>query len=71
MRLERPLFGRAIKLFTVFGFRVRVDLSWGLLALTLIFVSVVLWVHRPGTRTLYRDHADILFKYDDKDRADG
>jgi Zn-dependent protease/CBS domain-containing protein len=28
-----PLFGRAITLFTIFGFRVRVDLSWALLAL--------------------------------------
>jgi cytochrome c oxidase cbb3-type subunit 4 len=45
--------------------------SWALLALTLIFVSVVLWVLRPGTRTLYEDSANIPFKHDEKDRAHG
>lgn len=38
--------------------------SWGLLALTLIFIGVVLWVNRPGSRDLYREQAEIPFKHD-------
>ena len=38
--------------------------SWALLILTLIFVGVIVWVHRPGSRKLYRDQADIPFRHD-------
>ena len=38
--------------------------SWGLLVLTLIFVSVLLWVNRPGSRDHYRDQAEIPFRHD-------
>ena len=38
--------------------------SWGLLLLTVAFVIVILWVNRPGSRSLYRDKADIPFKHD-------
>lgn len=38
--------------------------SWALLALSLIFLAVLLWVFRPGSRRVYRDQADIPFKYD-------
>jgi cytochrome c oxidase cbb3-type subunit 4 len=39
--------------------------SWGLLALTLVFVGVIAWVLRPGARRHYQDQANIPFKHDD------
>lgn len=36
--------------------------SWGLLYLFLIFVFVVLWTFRPGSKNLSRDAAEIPFK---------
>lgn len=45
--------------------------SWALLALTLIFLGVVVWVFRPGSRKTYRDQADIPFKYDEKTKQEG
>ena len=44
--------------------------SWGLLFMFLVFVGVVLWVLRPGTRRHYANQADIPFKYDEQP-ADG
>ncbi len=38
--------------------------SWGLLALTLIFLGVVLWAFRPGSRALHKDIAEIPFRHD-------
>ena len=38
--------------------------SWALLALTLAFLAVLLWVFRPGSRRTYRNQAEIPFKYD-------
>jgi cytochrome c oxidase cbb3-type subunit 4 len=38
--------------------------SWGLLLLTTVFIGVVLWALRPGSRALYREQADIPFKHD-------
>jgi len=38
--------------------------SWGLLFLTLVFVGILAWVFRPGSRTRYREQADIPFKYE-------
>ena len=35
-----------------------------LAALTLVFAAILLWVFRPGSRRLYRDQADIPFRYD-------
>ncbi len=40
--------------------------SWGLLALFIFFVGVILWVFRPGATRQYRDTADIPFRHDDK-----
>ncbi|WAJ29500.1 cbb3-type cytochrome c oxidase subunit 3 [Antarcticirhabdus aurantiaca] len=42
--------------------------SWGLLALALVFLAIVLWAFRPGSKRAYRDQADIPFKYDPEDR---
>lgn len=46
--------------------------SWMLLALTLFFVGVVLWVFRPGASKEYQDTARIVLR-DDKPgrRTDG
>jgi cytochrome c oxidase cbb3-type subunit IV len=38
--------------------------SWGLLLLAAIFVFVILWINRPGSRDRYRKQADIPFKHD-------
>jgi len=40
--------------------------SWALLFMTLVFLGVVLWVLRPGSRPHYRKQAEIPFKYDGK-----
>ena len=36
--------------------------SWVLLALTLVFIGVVLFVWRPGSRRLHRDAAESIFR---------
>ena len=38
--------------------------SWGLLAMAIFFVGVVLFVFRPGTRTMADDAANIPLKED-------
>ncbi|MEM8869007.1 MAG: cbb3-type cytochrome c oxidase subunit 3 [Pseudomonadota bacterium] len=38
--------------------------SWALLALTLIFLGVIVWVFRPGSRDLHRDIANIPLRND-------
>lgn len=52
--------------------------SWGLLFMTLVFIGVVIWVLRPGSRRHYQGQAEIPFKYEDepagrpdRDRAGG
>jgi len=40
--------------------------SWMLLALTLFFVGVVLWVFRPAARDLQQDAAQMIFRHDKK-----
>ncbi|MGB3315813.1 MAG: cbb3-type cytochrome c oxidase subunit 3 [Albidovulum sp.] len=40
--------------------------SWALLALFLVFVGVVLWAFRPGSRAVHDDIADIPFRHEDK-----
>ena len=39
--------------------------SWGLLALTLIFVGVIAWAYRPGAKELHEDIANIPLRNDD------
>ena len=38
--------------------------SWVLLALTLFFVAVVVWVFRPGARAAHQDAASVIFRND-------
>ena len=40
--------------------------SWMLLALTLFFVAVVVWVFRPGARAAHKDAASVVFRNDNK-----
>jgi len=39
--------------------------SWMLLLLFSVFVAVILWVFRPGSRAVYEDTANIPFRHDD------
>jgi cytochrome c oxidase cbb3-type subunit 4 len=39
--------------------------SWGLLYMFLIFVGVVLWTFRPGSKSASSDAANIPFKEDE------
>lgn len=43
--------------------------SWMLLALTLFFVGVVIWVFRPGATAAYRETSKIPFRHDDRPAA--
>ena len=36
--------------------------SWGLLYMFLIFVAVVAWVFRPGSKSMSEDAANIPFR---------
>jgi cytochrome c oxidase cbb3-type subunit IV len=36
--------------------------SWALLALLLLFVGVIVWVFRPGSRPLHDDAASVPFR---------
>jgi cytochrome c oxidase cbb3-type subunit 4 len=40
--------------------------SWALLALFLVFVGVVLWAFRPGSRAVHEDISNIPFRHEDK-----
>lgn len=41
--------------------------SWGLLYLVLLFLGVIAFTFRPGSRDAARDRAEIPFKEDDAD----
>jgi cytochrome c oxidase cbb3-type subunit 4 len=38
--------------------------SWALLALTLFFIGVILWVMRPGSKAIHDDIAQIPLRND-------
>lgn len=40
--------------------------SWALLMLTGVFVAVVFWAYRPGSRRIHEDVANIPFRHDDR-----
>ena len=44
--------------------------SWVLLALFLVFIGVVLWAFRPGSRRVHEDIANIPFRHEDKPAQD-
>ncbi|MBK5932627.1 cytochrome c oxidase cbb3-type subunit 4 [Rhodovulum imhoffii] len=45
--------------------------SWALLALTMFFIGVVVWVFRPGSTPQHRDSANIPFRHEDKPARTG
>ncbi len=40
--------------------------SWGMLGIFAVFVFVVLWAFRPGSRPVHDDIANIPFRNEDK-----
>ena len=44
--------------------------SWALLSLFCIFVGVIIWVFRPGSRKIHADVAGIPFRHEDKPAAE-
>jgi cytochrome c oxidase cbb3-type subunit 4 len=38
--------------------------SWMLLVLTIVFLLVVFWAWRPGSRALHDDAANSIFRHD-------
>ncbi len=40
--------------------------SWGLLAMMVIFLGVVLWAFRPSARQTHRDMASLPLRNDDR-----
>ncbi|MBI1170301.1 CcoQ/FixQ family Cbb3-type cytochrome c oxidase assembly chaperone [bacterium] len=40
--------------------------SWVLLALTLFFLGMMVWVFRPGSKLIQQDAADVIFRNDKK-----
>ncbi len=44
--------------------------SWALLVLFVIFLGVIVWVFRPGSRAIHRDSANIPFRHDDRPADD-
>ena len=44
--------------------------SWMLLVLTLIFLGVIVWVWRPGSKSLHDDAASSIFRNDKKPAVD-
>lgn len=44
--------------------------SWALIVLTLVFLGVILWVLRPGSRSLHADAANSIFRNEKKPAGD-
>lgn len=42
--------------------------SWGLLAMSLVFLALCLWPFRPGARGFHNDAANSIFKDDCDDQ---
>ncbi|MGV8988071.1 MAG: cbb3-type cytochrome c oxidase subunit 3 [Cypionkella sp.] len=40
--------------------------SWAVLALTLFFVGMVIWVFRPGAKKAQEDAANVIFRHEKK-----
>lgn len=43
--------------------------SWGLLVMFLIFVGIIFWAFRPGSRKTHEDTANIPFRHEDRPAA--
>lgn len=45
--------------------------SWVMLSLFLVFIGVVFWAWRPGSRKVHEDVANIPFRHEDKPACSG
>jgi len=45
--------------------------SWAMLAIFGVFVAVVVWAFRPGSRPVHDDIANIPFRHEDKPARSG
>ena len=43
--------------------------SWALLVLFALFIAVVVWAFRPGSRDIHKDTAAIPFRHEDRPAA--
>jgi cytochrome c oxidase cbb3-type subunit 4 len=44
--------------------------SWGAMFMLLVFLGVILFTLRPGSRKVHRDIANIPFRHDDRPMSD-
>ena len=44
--------------------------SWALLGLMLVFLGVIVWAFRPGSRGTHDDAANAIFRNDDRPARD-
>ncbi|MCA3557253.1 MAG: cbb3-type cytochrome c oxidase subunit 3 [Rhodobacter sp.] len=44
--------------------------SWMLLAMTIVFVLVIFWALRPGSRAMHDDAAQSIFRHDARPARD-
>ena len=44
--------------------------SWMLVFLSAVFMAVVFWAFRPGSRPIHEDAAASIFRHDDKPATD-
>lgn len=44
--------------------------SWALVVLTLVFIGVLVWAFRPGSRALHDEAAAAIFRNDTKPAGD-
>ncbi|PWK60221.1 cbb3-type cytochrome c oxidase subunit 3 [Roseicyclus mahoneyensis] len=44
--------------------------SWGAMFMLLVFLGVILFTLRPGSRSVHRDIANIPFRHDDRPASD-
>ncbi len=40
--------------------------SWGLVAMFVFFIGIVIWAFRPGSKKSQQDAANIPFRHDDR-----
>lgn len=53
-----------------YGFLRFIADSWALVALTAVFLGVILFAYRPGSKRLHDDAAAAIFRNDTKPAAD-
>ena len=44
--------------------------SWALLVMFALFVGVIVWASRPGSKEMHRDTASIPFRHEDRPAKD-